>query len=72
MKVYLVQHGVATSKEEDAERPLSDAGRLERIGQAVPIGRYAEPEEVAETVLWLLSDQASYVTGTILRVAGGR
>ena len=49
-----------------------DAGRLERIGQAVPIGRPAEPEEVAEAVLWLLSDQASYVTGTTLRVGGGR
>lgn len=49
-----------------------DAGRLERIGRAVPMGRPAEPEEVAEPVLWLLSDAASYVTGAILRVAGGR
>ncbi len=49
-----------------------DAGRLERIGRAVPMGRPSEPEEVAEPVLWLLSEQASYTTGTILRVAGGR
>lgn len=49
-----------------------DAGRLERIGRAVPMERPAEAEEVAEPVLWLLSDAASYVTGAILRVAGGR
>ncbi len=49
-----------------------DAGRLERIGRTVPMGRPCEPEEVAEPVLWLLSEQASYTTGAILRVAGGR
>jgi glucose 1-dehydrogenase len=38
----------------------------------VPMGRAATPEEVAEAVVWLLSDKASYVTGTTLRVAGGR
>jgi len=49
-----------------------DAGRLERIGNATPMGRAANAEEVAEPILWLLSDAASYITGTILRVAGGR
>jgi len=49
-----------------------DAGRLERIGNAVPLGRPAGAEEVAEPILWLLSDAASYITGAILRVAGGR
>jgi NAD(P)-dependent dehydrogenase (short-subunit alcohol dehydrogenase family) len=49
-----------------------DAGRLERIGKTVPLGRPASAEEVAEPILWLLSDAASYVTGAILRVAGGR
>ena len=38
----------------------------------LPIGRLARPEEVAETILWLLSDAASYVTGAILDVSGGR
>lgn len=49
-----------------------DAGRLERIGKTVPLGRAASAEEVAEPILWLLSDAASYITGSILRVAGGR
>ena len=46
--------------------------RLETEAPTVPIGRAAEPEEIAETILWLLSDAASYTTGATLRVAGGR
>lgn len=49
-----------------------EAGRADRIGATAPLGRAGEPEEVAEAVAWLLSDAASYVTGTTLRVAGGR
>jgi NAD(P)-dependent dehydrogenase (short-subunit alcohol dehydrogenase family) len=48
------------------------AGRLERLGPTVPIGRVAPPEEVAGPVIFLMSDAASYITGTVLRVAGGR
>ncbi len=46
--------------------------RLERLAPLVPIGRSGTAEEVAEAILWLLSDAASYVTGTSLRVSGGR
>jgi len=46
--------------------------RLEKIGHTPPMGRPGTAEEVAEGILWLLSDQASYVTGTILDVTGGR
>ena len=53
----------------------ADAGepaRNERLAPTIPLGRAARPEEVAEAVVWLLSDAASYVTGSTLRVAGGR
>lgn len=38
----------------------------------IPMGRMGHPEEVAKAMLWLLSDESSYVTGTVLTVAGGR
>jgi len=47
-------------------------GRVERITPTVPMQRAGTAEEVAETVLFLLSDGSSYTTGTNVRVAGGR
>lgn len=49
-----------------------DPDRPGRVGANVPLGRSGAPEEVAEAVAWLMSDAASYITGTTLRVAGGR
>ncbi len=49
-----------------------DAGRVDRLMASVPLGRAGSPEDVAEAVLWLLSDQSAYTTGTIVDVAGGR
>ena len=46
--------------------------RIERLGASVPIGRAGTAEEVADAILYLMSDQASYVTGTVLKVTGGR
>jgi NAD(P)-dependent dehydrogenase (short-subunit alcohol dehydrogenase family) len=47
-------------------------GRLDRVAPTVPVGRAGQPEEVAETVLYLLSDAASYMTGAVVNVSGGR
>lgn len=49
-----------------------DPGRVERLGGAAPLGRAGEAEEVAEAIVWLASPQASYTTGSIIDVAGGR
>jgi NAD(P)-dependent dehydrogenase (short-subunit alcohol dehydrogenase family) len=48
-----------------------DPGRPERIAKLAPLGRAGEPHDIATAVGWLLSDEAAYVTGAILRVAGG-
>ena len=49
-----------------------EAGRVDRVKGAVPMKRGGEPEEVARAILWLLSDEASYSTGTFIDVSGGR
>jgi NAD(P)-dependent dehydrogenase (short-subunit alcohol dehydrogenase family) len=49
-----------------------EPGRLARLNPTIPMQRAAAPEEIAQGVLWLLSDAASYVTGTILEIGGGR
>ena len=51
---------------------IHEPGRLERITPLLPMQRPGEPGEVAETILFLLSDAASYVTGALLNVSGGR
>ena len=46
--------------------------RVERVKSFVPMQRGGQPEEVAAAILWLLSDEASYVTGAFVDIAGGR
>jgi NAD(P)-dependent dehydrogenase (short-subunit alcohol dehydrogenase family) len=51
---------------------IQPPGRIERLMSAIPAGRAGTPEEVAEAILFLLSDKASYVNGANLRVSGAR
>jgi NAD(P)-dependent dehydrogenase (short-subunit alcohol dehydrogenase family) len=47
-------------------------GTIDRLNARTALGRAADPDEIAEAAVWLLSDRASYVTGAVLRVDGGR
>jgi NAD(P)-dependent dehydrogenase (short-subunit alcohol dehydrogenase family) len=49
-----------------------DPDRAATVGPSLPMGRAGTPEEVARTVLWLLSDEASYVVNALVDVGGGR
>ena len=49
-----------------------EPGRVARLGPQQPMGRGGHAIEVARAILWLLSDEASYTTGTFIDVAGGR
>ncbi len=49
-----------------------EPGRIERIAPTLPLQRAGTVDEVAAAILWLLSDEASYITGTLLDIAGGR
>ena len=66
IRVNAVAPGVVwTEIHADPERPA-------KLAPQIPLGRAGRPEEVAGAVAWLLSEDASYTTGAILRVAGGR
>ncbi|MDQ3054476.1 MAG: SDR family oxidoreductase [Actinomycetota bacterium] len=58
--------------ETDIHASAGEPGRVERLAGSVPMGRGGRADEVAAAIAWLLSAEASYVTGTFLDVGGGR
>ena len=56
----------------DMHADSGDPERPDRLKDTVPMKRIGNPSEVAETILWLTSDSASYVIGSIIDVSGGR
>jgi NAD(P)-dependent dehydrogenase (short-subunit alcohol dehydrogenase family) len=56
----------------DLHTANGEPGRLQRLMPTIPMNRAGLPNEIAEGVLWLLSPAASYVTGAILEIGGGR
>lgn len=55
----------------DIHARAGEPDRPQRVAPRIPMGRLGEPGEIAEAIVWLLSDAASYVTGCTLRCAGG-
>ncbi len=49
-----------------------EPGRIARIAPSIPKARAGEPEEIAKAILWLLSEESSYTTGSFIDVSGGR
>jgi NAD(P)-dependent dehydrogenase (short-subunit alcohol dehydrogenase family) len=58
---------VRTSIHADA----GDPGRPDRVARHIPLGRAGEPDDVAPAIAWLLGPEAAYITGAVLRIAGG-
>jgi NAD(P)-dependent dehydrogenase (short-subunit alcohol dehydrogenase family) len=69
IRVNAVRPGIIKT---EIHRKAGDANRPERLKDLIPMKRAGEPEEVAKTILWLLSDEASYITGALVNVSGGR
>jgi NAD(P)-dependent dehydrogenase (short-subunit alcohol dehydrogenase family) len=70
IRVNAVAPGMTETEIHD--RSTGDPARVERIRPFIPMKRIGKPEEIADAVLYLLGDEASYITGSILRVTGGR
>jgi NAD(P)-dependent dehydrogenase (short-subunit alcohol dehydrogenase family) len=69
IRVNAVRPGLIYS---DIHAAGGEPGRVDRLKDTVPMRRGGYPDEVARAILWLLSEEASYSTGALLDVAGGR
>jgi NAD(P)-dependent dehydrogenase (short-subunit alcohol dehydrogenase family) len=68
IRVNAVRAGITAT---EIHASSGDPGRVDRLAPRIPMKRIARPEEIASAILWLLSDEASYVTGALLDVTGG-
>ncbi len=68
IRVNAVQAGTTDT---DIHARSGNPDRPEMVAKQAPLGRVASPDDIAEAVIWLSSDRASYATGAILRVSGG-
>jgi NAD(P)-dependent dehydrogenase (short-subunit alcohol dehydrogenase family) len=71
IRVNAVRPGV-TETDMIAEVREVDPGWLEQVLKTMPMGRVGQVEEISAPILWLLSDEAAYVTGTLIDASGGR
>jgi NAD(P)-dependent dehydrogenase (short-subunit alcohol dehydrogenase family) len=69
IRVNAVRPGIVYT---DIHASGGEPGRVDRVKAFVPLRRGGQPDEVARAILWLLSDEASYSTGTFIDVSGGR
>jgi NAD(P)-dependent dehydrogenase (short-subunit alcohol dehydrogenase family) len=69
VRVNAVRPGIIDT---DLHATGGDPGRVARLGPAQPMGRVGSADEVAAAIVWLLSSDASFVTGTTVDVSGGR
>ena len=69
IRVNAVRPGVIRT---EIHATSGDPGRVDRIASSTPLLRAGEAEEIARSIVWLLSDEASYITGALLDVSGGR
>lgn len=69
IRVNAVRPGLIAT---DIHASGGEPGRVERLAPGVPMRRGGEPEEVAQAILWLASNEASYTTGSFIDVSGGR
>jgi len=69
IRVNAVRPGIIRT---EIHQSSGDPGRLERIGAMAPLGRPGEAAEVARVIVWLASEEASYMSGALVDVSGGR
>jgi NAD(P)-dependent dehydrogenase (short-subunit alcohol dehydrogenase family) len=69
IRVNAVRPGVIRT---EIHATSGDPGRVDRIASSTPLLRAGEAEEIARSIVWLLSEEASYISGAILDVSGGR